>query len=58
MSKPSAETSGGGGKDSRGYELIIKEKVLNVNDWACLEERPSQHGSPSQAHPELSKKTF
>ncbi|XP_026423791.1 uncharacterized protein LOC113319929 isoform X1 [Papaver somniferum] len=57
-SKPSAEISGGWGKDSRTYELKTKEKVLNVNDWAGLEERPSQHRSPSQAHLEMSKMTF
>ncbi|KAI3888221.1 hypothetical protein MKX03_029012, partial [Papaver bracteatum] len=59
MSKPSVDTSDGGGRDSRAYELKTKEKVLK-NDWACLEERPSasQHGSPSQAHPGMSKKTF
>ncbi|XP_026432322.1 uncharacterized protein LOC113329694 [Papaver somniferum] len=58
MGKPSAKTSGGGGKDSRAYELKTKEKVLNVNDWACSVENPSRHGSPSQSHPEMSKKTF
>ncbi|XP_026415462.1 uncharacterized protein LOC113310867 isoform X1 [Papaver somniferum] len=34
------------------------ERKKGSGDWACLEERPSQHGSPSHAHPGMSKKTF
>ncbi|RZC88736.1 hypothetical protein C5167_031111, partial [Papaver somniferum] len=61
MSKPNAETRGEGSKDSRAYELKAEEKVLNVEEgkgWGCLEERPSQHGSSSQADLEMCKKTF
>ncbi|XP_026423794.1 uncharacterized protein LOC113319966 [Papaver somniferum] len=62
MSIPTVETSSGGSKDSRVYELKTKGKVLNVKEgrkgWGCFEGRPSQHGSSSQAHLEMSKKIF
>ncbi|XP_026405300.1 uncharacterized protein LOC113300302 isoform X2 [Papaver somniferum] len=60
MSKPNAETVGEGSKDSRAYELKSEEKVLNVEEgkgWGCSEERPSQHGSSSQADLEMCNKT-
>ncbi|KAI3860855.1 hypothetical protein MKX03_002471 [Papaver bracteatum] len=55
MSKTNAETTDGGSKDSRVYELKTDEKVLNVEErkgWGCSEERPSQ------ANLEMCKKTF
>ncbi|KAI3838239.1 hypothetical protein MKX03_025947 [Papaver bracteatum] len=54
MSKPNAETTDGGSKDSRVYELKTDEKVLKVEEgkgWGCSEERPSQ------ANLEMCKKT-
>ncbi|RZC47938.1 hypothetical protein C5167_040889, partial [Papaver somniferum] len=61
MRKPNAETRGGGSKDPRVYELKTEEKVLNVEEgkgWGCLEERPCQQGSSSQADPQICKRTF
>ncbi|XP_026424633.1 uncharacterized protein LOC113320924 isoform X2 [Papaver somniferum] len=34
------------------------ENVEEVNGWGCAEERPSQHGSSSQDHLDMSKEPF
>ncbi|XP_026378700.1 uncharacterized protein LOC113273151 [Papaver somniferum] len=63
--KQTDETSCRGKEYSHVYELQTKEEVLNMYEnveqgkgWGCSEERPSQHGLPSQNHLEMSKKPY
>lgn len=64
VEKQRDETNCGEKECSHLYELKTKEGMLIMNEnfegkgWGCSEERPSQHGSPSQAHLEMSKKPF